>query len=146
MQSESSELKAFRETASANRGKVTFVSVPPTEGRVLEYFGITAADFVRLPGPLWEEGPSKCHPRLFPSPPCSQPTVILVTMNENEPMKKYKWRSADTIAAAELSTFLSDFFAGSLAPFKKSEAEPCECARGPVCVEVRSRRMCMRKQ
>ena len=51
-------------------------------------------------------------------------------MNDNEPMKKFKWRAGEALGAAQFSAFLADFAAGALKPFQKSEAEPCEFSEG----------------
>ena len=58
-----------------------------------------------------------------------QPTAILVTMQDNQPMQKFKWRAGDALTNAEFSRFIADFEAGALKAFRKSEAEPCECVR-----------------
>lgn len=100
----------FRAVAKANAGKALFVTVDPTQDRVVSYFGVTTADM---------------------------PTAVIVTMPENEPMKKfiYDKGSKGALTKESMGTFIEDYTAGKLSPFLKSEPVP-ESNDGPVAVVV----------
>lgn len=94
-------LTAFRTAAKENVGKALFVNVPPSEDRVISFFGVTAADM---------------------------PAAVLVSMGaDGGSMKKFKFDSAKIEDASALSAFLEDYTTGKLKPFLKSaEAPPAE--------------------
>jgi len=99
-------LATFRGVSATGKGKALFVTVDPSQDRVIGYFGVTAADF---------------------------PTAVLVTMPEGEAMKKFAFPKAEKeLSESNLSAFLSDFTAGKLKAHLKSEAVPTGEEEAPV--------------
>jgi protein disulfide-isomerase A1 len=93
----SPEVKAaFATTAEAFKGRALFVTVAPTEDRIVSYFGVTKEQM---------------------------PTAVLVSMPEGEPMKKYSF-DGKVLDVKSLTGFADSFFAGTLKPFLKSEEVP----------------------
>ena len=86
----------FAKTAAAFKGRALFVTVAPSEDRIVSYFGITKEQM---------------------------PTAVLVSMPEGEPMKKFAYEGA-ALDAAGMTAFAERFFSGSLKPFLKSEDVP----------------------
>lgn len=97
-------LSQFRDAAKVNSGKALFVNVPPSEDRVMGYFGITDKDL---------------------------PTAVLVSMADSG-MKKFKYDA--TLTASSFSAFINDYSAGKLKPFLKSDPKPSDAeeATAPV--------------
>ena len=94
---ESPAVKAdFAKAAEAFKGRALFVTVAPTEDRIVSYFGVTKDQM---------------------------PTAVLVSMPEGEPMKKFQYEGK-TLDAAGMTAFADSFFAGTLKPFLKSEEVP----------------------
>lgn len=102
-------VKDFRTAASTANGKALFVTVDPSQDRVIEYFGITAADM---------------------------PAAVLVSMPDGEQMKKFMMPKGTALTEATFSQFVKDYFAGNLKPFLKSEDVPAGESSGPVTVVV----------
>lgn len=90
------------------RKVVLFVNVPPSEDRVLGYFGVSAEEL---------------------------PAAVLVTMGEAG-MKKYKWDVSKQITAENIAAYLTDFTAGKLKPFLKSDPAPDAAENAKAAVKV----------
>jgi len=97
-------VSTFTTLANEFKGKSLFVNVPHTEKRVLDFFGITAANL---------------------------PTLVLAEMGE-EAMKKYPY--PDTLSSDGIRTFLNNFFACTLKPTLKSEEPEPSDTTGDVTV------------
>ena len=102
-------VSGFRAAATAASGKALFVTVDPSQDRVIEYFGITAADM---------------------------PAAVLVSMPEGEQMKKFMMPKGTELTESTFKQFVTDYFAGKLKPFLKSEEVPAGESTGPVTVVV----------
>jgi len=85
-----------RTVSQTFKGRALFIWVGPSEGRVMDYFGIKSSDL---------------------------PTTVLVTMFEDSPMKKFM-APAPGITAEKLNDFVGAYFDGKLKPFLKSEEPP----------------------
>lgn len=95
----------FRAVARTGAGRCLFVTVDPSQDRVLSYFGVKKDDM---------------------------PAASIVNMPDGEAMKKFMF-SGDAFDSAAFNAFLDSYTAGKLKPFLKSEAEPTE-NDGPVTV------------
>jgi protein disulfide-isomerase A1 len=89
-------LEGFRKAATEYRGSMLAIHVPETQDRVMEYFGLSAADM---------------------------PTAVMVSMPEGGAMKKYMYTEEDT-SADNLLEFSRKYFDGELKPFLKSDEVP----------------------
>ena len=96
----------FAKTAASFKGRALFVTVAPSEDRIVSYFGITKEQM---------------------------PTAVLVSMPEGEPMKKFAYEGA-ALDAAGMAAFAESFFAGTLKPFLKSEELPAGLDNGVTVV------------
>ena len=93
-------IEQFRASALANRGTALYVTVAPSEERVLQYFGVSEANM---------------------------PALVLVNVPKGESggaMKKYAYTAGAALDTAAMNAFVADFAAGKLKPFLKSDAEP----------------------
>jgi protein disulfide-isomerase A1 len=98
---------ALAAAAAANAAPVLFVRVPPTEDRVVSYFGIDAADM---------------------------PAAVLVHMGDAG-MKKYK-HAGDVASAQAYADTVAAYVAGTLKPWLKSEPAPDAAANAAAPVRV----------
>lgn len=103
-------VSAMRDAAGAYKGQALFITVAPTESRVMQYFDINEADL---------------------------PTAFLVNMPDGEQMRKFEFTSGD-FTSDGLSGFVDAFQAGSLKPHLKSAEPEDDDLDGPV-VEVRGK-------
>jgi protein disulfide-isomerase A1 len=94
---------SFTEVARPLRGKALVVHIPPSENRILEYFGITESDL---------------------------PTAYIADMRTSGVMKKYKLDAP--LTADSVTKAANDFFEGKLKPSLKSEEPAPEDTTGPV--------------
>jgi protein disulfide-isomerase A1 len=101
------ELAAFRKAADGFKGRALFVTVAPSEERITQYFGVVAADM---------------------------PTAVLVSMPDGAQMKKFSWEKGAAITEAALTAFATDYFAGKLKPYLKSEPVPTGTDNGVTVV------------
>jgi protein disulfide-isomerase A1 len=86
-------MDAYRAAAGSFKGRLLFVNVPSTESRVMEFFGLTAADV---------------------------PRTVLADLNpEGGQMKKYMYAGEHSVEA--FSAYADQFLAGQLVPTLKSE-------------------------
>lgn len=97
-------MEVFSSVAPDYRGRVLFVNVPSTESRVVDYFGLTPADF---------------------------PKLVLADMGESG-LKKFPFMEA--LEKAALTEFFDSFFDGKLRPHLKSEEVSSEDTANPVVV------------
>jgi len=100
-----SYLTALKTVAKANQGKLLFIhldTAQPEHQRIVEFFGLTAADV---------------------------PTVRLINIGED--MAKYK-PSSNELTEAVLSKFAEDFLAGNLKKHLMSEKTPADWDAKPV--------------
>jgi len=97
----------FAATAASFKGRALFVTVAPSEDRIVSYFGITKEQM---------------------------PAAVLVSMPEGEPMKKFAYDAAKPLDAAGLGAFAESFFKGELKPFLKSEEVPTALDNGVTVV------------
>jgi len=101
-----STLAAVTTVANTYKGKLLFVTVPHTENRILDFFGIKEQDL---------------------------PKIVVADMGGGAGIKKYPFTgSADSAEA--FSAFLADFTQGTLKPHLKSEEPAPEDTTGPVTV------------
>lgn len=98
-------IDSMKPVAQEYRGKALFVNVPATENRILEFFGLTAADL---------------------------PVLVFADMGAESGLKKYPMAGPITTEAA--SAHLFSFFGGALKPHLKSEAAAPEDTTGPVII------------
>jgi protein disulfide-isomerase A1 len=101
-----SMVSAMGIAAASYRGEVLFITVAPSEDRVLQYFDLTAEDL---------------------------PTAFLVSMVEGESMKKYHF-SGSVQDSTAISLFVGGWKDGDLMPHLKSEEPTDEDLEGPVVV------------
>ena len=99
-------MDAIRPVAEAYKGEILAVTVPDTEARVLEFFGITADKL---------------------------PTVYLADMSNPSGMKKYPFDGAK-IETEPLKKFVADVLSGAVKPHLKSEDVAPEDTANPVVV------------
>merc|ERR1711871_1270596 len=98
-----STVAAFKEAAMHFRGQALMINVPKSEDRVMEYFGIDAADI---------------------------PTAVLADMSDEGSMKKYPFPGPHDVEA--IKAFTEAALQGTLKPTLKSEEAEAADSDGPV--------------
>lgn len=98
-----STVAAFKEAAIDFRGQTLMINVPKSEDRVMEYFGIDAADI---------------------------PTAVLADMTDEGSMKKYPLPGPHDVEA--IKAFTEAALQGTLKPTLKSEEAEAADSEGPV--------------
>lgn len=100
---------ALRGVATGYTGRLLFVTVDPSQDRVVSFFGVSAADM---------------------------PTAVIVHMPEGESMKKFKMTAGTAITEQNMKAFVQDYQAGSLKPHLKSDPAPDAAAEAAAPVKT----------
>lgn len=98
-------LASYTAAAAAFKGKLLFINVPSSENKILDYFGITAAQL---------------------------PTTVLADLGNEGGIKKFPFAGPHDSAA--ITTFAQSFLNGELKPSLKSEEVSAEDTAGDVTI------------
>jgi len=108
----SETVAAYREAAKAFQGELLFVNVPNTEGKVMEFFEITAD---------------------------AMPAMVLANLGSDSGIKKYPFPKDAAHTTDAITAFISSYKAGTLQPHLKSEeVSPADLEGDVVVVKGKS--------